>query len=103
LAAVVEELRAGIDRATIARRFHVTLADLLVSLCRTLRENTALDRVALSGGVFQNRLLLELALPQLEAAGFEVLLHRLVPANDGGVSLGQALVANHVAERATNV
>ena len=68
---------------------------LLVSVCTALRDDTALDSVALSGGVFQNRLLLELALPRFEAAGLRPLLHRLVPANDGGVSLGQAYVAHY--------
>jgi hydrogenase maturation protein HypF len=55
---------------------------------------TGLGTVALSGGCFQNRLLLELAVPRLEAAGFRVLLHRQVPCNDGGISLGQAALAH---------
>ncbi|MXW88951.1 MAG: hypothetical protein F4Z54_05325, partial [Acidimicrobiaceae bacterium] len=56
------------------------------------RESTGLSAVALSGGVFQNRRLVELLLPDLEKAGFEVLRHRQVPPNDGGIALGQAAI-----------
>jgi hydrogenase maturation protein HypF len=58
-----------------------------------LRDESGVETVALSGGCFQNRLLLELAVPRLEAEGFRVLLHRQVPCNDGGVALGQAVLA----------
>jgi hydrogenase maturation protein HypF len=60
-----------------------------------VKENN-INRVALSGGVFQNRLLLELTVKRLEAEGLTVLVHHNVPANDGGIALGQAVIANYV-------
>lgn len=90
---VVEDLVRRTPPAAIAARFHATLADVLVQVCRRIRERTGLDAVALSGGVFQNAWLLESAVAGLAAAGFEVYSHRQVPANDGGLALGQAAVA----------
>ncbi|MFO7696091.1 MAG: hypothetical protein R6X16_02910, partial [Anaerolineae bacterium] len=101
LRGVLDDLQQGVTSADIAHRFHVTVAELLVSVSGALRDDTGLQQVALSGGVFQNRLLLELVLPRLEAAGLRPLLHRLVPANDGGVSLGQAYVAHFAGSRAS--
>jgi hydrogenase maturation protein HypF len=77
----------------IAARFHRAVAGLIVATCSALRERTGLGTVALSGGVFQNLLLLTTAVAGLEAAGFTVLTHSRVPCNDGGISLGQAVVA----------
>jgi len=91
--AIVEEIRRGLDRSVIAGRFHNAVADLIVQGCRALRERSGLGTVALSGGVFQNVLLLGRAIDRLEASGFRVLRHRQVPPNDGGISLGQAVVA----------
>jgi hydrogenase maturation protein HypF len=65
----------------------------MVEIARRARAETGLGRVALSGGVWQNVVLLELTLTGLERAGFEGVLHRRVPANDGGLALGQAVVA----------
>ncbi len=90
--ALLGDLARGIPVPEIAARFHVTVAEMVVAGARRIREETGIATVALSGGVFQNRLLLELTLPRLEAAGFELLLHRQMPPNDGGVSLGQAAV-----------
>jgi hydrogenase maturation protein HypF len=90
---VVDDLRAGADAGTIGARFHRAVAAAIVEVCRLVRTRTGLATVALSGGVFQNALLLELTLPALEVAGFEVLTHRQVPPNDGGISLGQAAIA----------
>ena len=69
------------------------LAAATVAACRSLREATGLGTVALSGGVFQNLLLLERTVAGLEQAGFRALVHSRVPPNDGGISLGQAAVA----------
>jgi hydrogenase maturation protein HypF len=69
------------------------LIRLFDALCIHLNGKTGIDRVALSGGVFQNSRLLTHLVAALEASGFDVLTHRLVPANDGGLSLGQAVVA----------
>jgi hydrogenase maturation protein HypF len=69
------------------------MARMVVAACERLRESTGLGVVALSGGVFQNLLLLERTVAWLEALGFRVLVHSRVPPNDGGISLGQAAVA----------
>ncbi len=91
--ALTQDLRAGVERPVIAARFHNTLAALITSTCAQLRDRTGLETVALSGGVFQNLLLLDRAVDGLEDHGFRVLLHHRVPTNDGGISLGQAAVA----------
>ncbi len=96
LEGILSDTAGGVRREDIAHRFHLTMAELLVSVCSELESETGLNRVALSGGVFQNRLLLEMVIPMLEAAGLRPLLHRQVPTNDGGVSLGQAYVAHFV-------
>jgi hydrogenase maturation protein HypF len=90
---VVEDLLRQVPAAQIAARFHATLADVLVRVCELIRARTAVAAVALSGGVFQNARLLEAAADRLEARGFEVYRHHQVPANDGGLALGQAAVA----------
>lgn len=92
IAAVAEDAMAGMDPAVIAGAFHTGLAEMIVEVCERLRDATGVGTAALSGGVFQNRLLVDLAVPLLEAAGFEVLLHSQVPPNDGGISLGQVAV-----------
>ncbi len=92
------DIERGVSTPEIALRFHVTIAQMIAAVCERLRAATSITTVALSGGVFQNQLLLSLAVPLLENAGFAVLLHRHVPCNDGGVSLGQAVYsesANH--------
>jgi hydrogenase maturation protein HypF len=93
LGAIQRDLAAGVSQAEIAWRFHSTLAEMILTVCQVLADESALRTVALSGGCFQNRLLLKLAVPRLEQAGFRVLLHRHVPCNDGGISLGQAVLA----------
>ncbi|HXF56486.1 MAG TPA: carbamoyltransferase HypF [Actinomycetota bacterium] len=91
--AVVEDLRAGVEPATVAGRFHRGVVRAVVAGCELVRERTGLRSVALSGGVWQNVLLLEAAVDLLEARGFRVLVHHRVPPNDGGISLGQVAVA----------
>lgn len=91
--AVVEDLRAGVDPGLVAARFHNGVAAAVVAGCTLAREATGLATVALSGGVFQNLLLLERTVTGLEARGFRVLVHGRVPPNDGGISLGQAAAA----------
>jgi hydrogenase maturation protein HypF len=90
---IADDLAAGTAGPTIAARFHNAIADVIVAASERLRETTGLDAVALSGGVFQNVLLVERSVANLEARGFSVLTHRRVPPNDGGISLGQAVVA----------
>ena len=77
----------------IATRFHHGVADAIVRVCLMLRETTGVGAAALSGGVFQNVLLLERTVAGLEQAGFRVLTHSRVPPNDGGISLGQVAIA----------
>jgi hydrogenase maturation protein HypF len=91
--AAAEDLLAGQPPDVISARFHHGVADLIVAGCDLLRESSGLGTVALSGGVFQNLLLLGTVTGLLEAAGFRVLTHSRVPPNDGGISLGQAVVA----------
>lgn len=91
--AVVDELVAGVERSVVARRFHVAVANYVTSTCARLRDETGSKVVALSGGVFQNRLLAELVLPLLEQEGLTVLTQGEVPPNDGGISLGQVAIA----------
>ncbi len=93
LMAVLEDLREGADVSSVAGRFHATLARGIVVMCRALKEETGIRRVALSGGVFQNRLLTPMVVEGLQEEGFSCLLHRRVPCNDGGLSLGQAVSA----------
>jgi len=92
--AVVADVRAGVPAGIIAARFHSGLARVVCDVCLRLREETGLNEVALSGGVFQNVTLLGKALPLLQEAGFTVYTHRLVPPNDACISLGQAVVAS---------
>lgn len=97
--ALAAELLAGVAAASVAARFHETLARLCAAACRRAREATGVATVALSGGCFQNARLAERAAALLCGDGFEVLLHRVVPPNDGGLSLGQAVVAAFFARR----
>jgi hydrogenase maturation protein HypF len=91
--AVAEDLAAGTDRSRIAARFHHGVAAVVQECCAILRDQHGLTVVALSGGVFQNLLLCHEVADRLTARGFEVLVHSRVPCNDGGISLGQAVVA----------
>ncbi|HEX7616634.1 MAG TPA: carbamoyltransferase HypF [Thermoanaerobaculia bacterium] len=89
LDALLEDRAKGTDAGVLAARFHAALADGIVAAAR----RAGAPRVALTGGCFQNKLLTELSVARLQAAGFEVLLHGAVPPNDGGIGLGQVLVA----------
>ena len=90
---VVEDKRRGVNVSEIAGAFHVALRDLCVRGCERIRAETNVSTVVLTGGVFQNLLLIESAAAALTAARFEVLIPREAPCNDGGLSLGQAYVA----------
>jgi len=94
LSAVIEDLQHGVSRGRVSVRFHNTVAEVTNEMCRLLADETGITRVALSGGVFQNRLLLRKTTSLLENSGLQVFTHRQVPCNDGGVSLGQAVIAN---------
>jgi hydrogenase maturation protein HypF len=91
--AVVSDLAAGTPAAQISASFHATLIDLFSLVCGALRKKFDLNRVVLSGGCFQNAILLNGLLQTLQKNQFEVYAHQLVPTNDGGIALGQAVVA----------
>jgi hydrogenase maturation protein HypF len=91
--AAAGDLAAGVPPAVIAARFHNGVAAVVAAACLRIRERRALTTVALSGGVFQNMLLLNQVVTRLESRGFTVLTHSRVPCNDGGISLGQAVIA----------
>ena len=96
---LLEDLKNCVPSTTMASRFHVTMAELATEMCCMIRDEEALDRVVLSGGVFQNALLTDLLCSRLEKNGFTPILHKLVPPNDGGICLGQVAVANAGRER----
>jgi len=91
--AVAEETNRSTDTAVVARRFHSTLVDIILDVCKRLRQPTGLCAVVLSGGVFLNSLLTQETSVRLREQGFRVYRHRLVPPNDGGLSLGQLAIA----------
>jgi hydrogenase maturation protein HypF len=88
-----EDARNTVETGIIARRFHTAMVDLLADVCGRIRQATGLGVVVLSGGVFLNALLTREAVERLAREGFRVYRHRLVPPNDGGLSLGQLAVA----------
>lgn len=88
-----ERKLAGENSNQLALHFHRRLAGMIVSACEKAREETGINTVALSGGVYQNKLLLDYSVTMLEERGFHVLRHHLLPPNDGGISLGQAVAA----------
>jgi hydrogenase maturation protein HypF len=94
---ILEDLARNVALETISRRFHNGLVAVLARLAGLLRQESSLHRVCLSGGVFHNSLVLEQLVRDLDAAGFEVFTHAQVPAGDGGLSLGQAMIAARLA------
>ena len=102
LSAIVGDLYQGVSKATISARFHNTVARMICEMCQLIAKGTGINQVALSGGVFQNQLLLRKVVPLLESAGFSVLTHKQVPCNDGGISLGQAVIANFASTQGAN-
>ncbi len=93
VSAIVEDLRIGVPTPLISARFHHGLADMVSEACLRARQAHGVKTVVLSGGVWQNRLLLEQVISDLDQQAFDVIVHRQVPANDGGLALGQAVIA----------
>ncbi|MGA2112165.1 MAG: carbamoyltransferase HypF [Anaerolineales bacterium] len=91
----VEDVRSGTKPGRMASRFHNGVARMVTDVCERLSQERGIGKVALSGGVWQNQFLLTRTVELLEARGLEVLLHKKVPSNDGGIALGQAAIAVH--------
>ncbi len=94
ISTIVQDIRNQVPTPIISLKFHNTMAQIIAKMCKTIARESGINKVALSGGVFQNRLLQKLAVSALHKDGFTVLTHHLVPCNDGGISLGQAVIAN---------
>jgi hydrogenase maturation protein HypF len=92
--ALLGNVKNKVPVSLISLKFHNTMAEITAAMCQSIAKECKIKRVALSGGVFQNRLLLKLTMAALKREGFDVLSHRLVPPNDGGISLGQAVIAH---------
>ena len=90
---ILKDMRNGVSHAVIAARFHNAIANCCLVICQKFRTSTGVNKVALSGGVWQNMTLLRKTTQLLYSDGFEPLIHHRVPANDGGISLGQTLIA----------
>jgi hydrogenase maturation protein HypF len=91
--AATEDTLRNVGAGVVARRFHVTLVEIIADVCGRIRKSTLIDAVVLSGGVFQNSLLTVETERRLTSDGFRVHRHRIVPPGDGGLSLGQLAVA----------
>lgn len=98
---IVEDIRGGRMVRHIAGKIHATVVASGVEMCKRIGMETGIRKVALSGGCFQNRILLKHFIRELENGGFSVLVHSLLPPNDGGVSFGQGIVALSLLERGT--
>ena len=96
---VVSDVADGVSVPIIAGKFHNTIAKIILNICLRVRQAAGIDRVALSGGVFQNSLLLDLTFSLLDKNGFKVYTQHRVPPNDGGIALGQAIIANELIKR----
>ncbi len=92
IASIIEDMRKGVSIPVISARFHNGLADACLDICSTIRNESGTNRVALSGGVWQNTTLLMKTLSRLRSASFETFIHHRVPTNDGGISIGQILI-----------
>lgn len=91
---IIGDLKRGRRKEKIAYRFHLTAAEMIKKTCLILRKETGINEVVLSGGVFQNNLLLRLSLDLLYSEGFQVFRHKNLSCSDSGISLGQAVIAN---------
>jgi hydrogenase maturation protein HypF len=95
---IVSDLKKGVTQSEIAYRFHLTVAKMITDVCYRVSKKKGISTIALSGGVFQNRLLLGLLQSMLRRLKFNVLTHSQIPTNDACISLGQAVIANYMAE-----
>ena len=96
---ILSDMDQRVTVGTIARKFHNALIEIFTSIARAIRDESSLNRVCLSGGTFHNAYLFAGLQKQLTESGFDVFVHSQVPAGDGGLSLGQAMVAAHQRKR----
>jgi hydrogenase maturation protein HypF len=96
---IVDGLKSGESLSRLALQFHLNLAELFIKAAKRIRDERGIDKVALSGGVFQNLIFFEYLLNRLKECRFTVLTHKELPANDGGLSLGQAVIADAAVKR----
>ncbi len=96
---IVNDLMTGEASSSISTKFHKSIGNAILGMCRKIREEEGLNRVVLTGGVFQNRFLLKLAWRLLKDHDFEIYIHHQVPPNDGGLSLGQAMIAGRMMKK----
>jgi hydrogenase maturation protein HypF len=92
--AVIQDLNSQVSKADIAAKFHNSIRLLVLEICSRISQETGCRSIALSGGVWQNRFLVSRVINDLRELNYQVLIHHQVPANDGGIALGQALIAN---------
>ncbi len=93
---IIEDMNRKIPPETISAKFHNTITDVFSTICEKIRAESDINQVALSGGVFQNSIILTDMIRKLEAKKFKVAIHRLTPCNDGSISLGQAVIADAI-------
>ncbi len=103
LQGIFNDIKNGIDKSIISAKFHNTIAAFSLDIAKRLRKIYGMNKVALSGGVFQNRFLLDLMIDKLEDNGFQVYTHHKLPTNDGCISYGQTIYANLIQKRNTKV
>ncbi len=96
---IIDDIRDELSSGVVSTKFHNTLAIALLAMAKVARERTRLNTVAISGGVFCNRYLTNRLIKMLKKEDFDVLFSRDVPANDGGISLGQAAIAAHMVNK----
>ena len=94
---ICADLQQTVPREIIALRFHQTVVAMIRKVCESIRDSAGVNSVGLTGGVFQNALLLKLTKAELRKHGFQVLTHQVVPPNDGGIALGQVIAGRAIA------
>jgi Hydrogenase maturation factor len=99
---IIEDIKNGETASIISAKFHNSIARSSIDICIRLRDRFNINETVLSGGVFQNAYLLQNMIEGLEAKGFTVYTHSLVPSNDGGASLGQLIAANEIIKASTS-
>ena len=97
---IIVDIDNNVPKSVISAKFHNTVAEFIVSVCEMLRSEHGINKVALGGGTFQNTFLLTRVTDQLSKRDFTVYFKKKIPTNDGGISLGQAIIASRSQEKA---